>query len=164
MQNNLYVVGGLSRVGKGKVAARMKERDASLEAFSTDQFRPSGDNEQAWLNIIDFIERRQFTSDVIIEGIAISPQKVHGLELNNLKVKRVAFIGYSNESHADFVLAHAAQAKNADWVYSGMQAGRISEQEVRGWTKSGIPESAKLRTEAETYGYAYFDVTACPFD
>jgi hypothetical protein len=89
---------------------------------------------------------------------------VRGLKINNLKVKRVAFIGYSNESHADLVLAHAAQAKNADWVYAGMQAGRISEQEVRGWTKDGIPESARLKAEAEACGYAYFDVTARPFD
>jgi len=158
MLRRLYVIGGLSRTGKSKIARHIGSSLENLLILGTDAFRPNGNDTLAWLNLVDYLTKNKFNSDVLIEGVAITPEKVNQLNLVEFSSKAV-FLGFGRESHANSILTHAEREKANDWLYIELQAGRYTEAGIRNSMKGGIEESTKLKREAEKYGYGYFDIT-----
>ena len=155
-------MGGKSRTGKSKIAAHVKLLHGSIETFVTDAFRPNGNDELAWLNLTNHLRTTQFNGDVLIEGVAIKPQRVNELALEKFVLARAVFLGYGKESHADTILACARRETKTDWVAGKLRVNPQYENDVRSWMGPGIPESAELKKEAEEYGYGYFDITDHP--
>ena len=160
--NKLYVIGGISRTGKSKIATQTKIRHESIEILGTDAFRRNGNNDQAWLNLIDHLRKTTFNGDVLIEGVAITPQRVHQLALDHFILERAVFLGYGRESHADTILACARREPEADWVAGQLRVNPNYENEVRNWMPPGTRESSELKEEANKYSYGYFDITDYP--
>ncbi len=159
-KNKLYVIGGMSRVGKTLVALKMKEKHSCLEILSVDRFRPGGNDNQGWLNLVNHLKEGTFKSEVVIEGKAITPEGVRDLKLENFVLGNVVFVGFGRESHADAILAYAYKIK--DWVFNEIQAGRYTEQTIRSWMTTGIPESEDLKKRAVNNKFGYFDITDFP--
>jgi hypothetical protein len=158
----LYVVGGKSRTGKSKIAAQTKIRHELIEILKTDSFRPNGNDDQAWLNLTDHLRNTQFSGDVLIEGVAITPPRVHQLAIDHIILERAVFLGYGRESHADTILACARREPKTDWVARQLRVDPNYENDVRSWMRPGIRESAELKEKASKYGYGYFDITDYP--
>jgi hypothetical protein len=155
----LYVIGGKSRTGKSKISRKVRISHGTLEVLNTDSFRLGGNDDQAWARLTDHLTRANFSSDVLIEGVAITPQRIHGLDIPALTLQKAVFLGYSRESHADSILNHARQTGESDWVSRQLQKNPSYENDVWGWMKPGIAESAQLGIDAKALGYGYFDVT-----
>jgi 2-phosphoglycerate kinase len=94
--------------------------------------------------------------DVLLEGVAITPEEVNALKLKNLILK-VVFVGYNNESHADNIIAHAKEAH--DYIYGEMLRSGKGDAYVRENIKNDIKRSDEIKLQAEKLGYAYFDAT-----
>jgi len=161
-QRRLFVIGGRPRTGKSTIANRVKARRGPLEILHTDQLRPHGDDELAWQNTVNCLKTVSFAMEVLIEGVAITPSKVHSLKLDTLALESAVFLGYGRASHADTILEPARKAKDKDWVYGQLQANPEYESEVRSWMVAGIQQSAQLKRDAEYFGYGYFDITDYP--
>jgi hypothetical protein len=162
-KKKLYVIGGKSRTGKSKIAAQTKVLRGSMEILLTDSFRPNGNDDLAWINLMNFLTKTQFSTDVLIEGVAITPQRVHSqLTLDHLILERVVFLGYGHESHADSILACARREPSTDWVAGQLRADPDYENKVRSWMQPGIRESFELKKAANEHGYGYFDITDYP--
>jgi len=159
LRYRLYVIVGKSRTGKTKIAKRVQACHESLQILQTDRFRPNGNDELAWRNIVSHLTKARFTSDVLIEGVAITPKKVHELSLDEFVVHKVVFLGYGSASHADTILTHARSNPESDWVSGQLRINPHYENDVREWMRTGIPESAEMKNEAEAFGYGYFDIT-----
>jgi len=162
-KHSLYIVGGRPKVGKGEIAKKMKELGLVGSTFSTDDVRINGNEELAWQNAIDYIENNQFDSDVLIEGVAITPEKIHELRLNNLVIKKVIFIGYGNESFFDVIMAHSLKVNRAggnDYFYP--EEMRRKSTGAPSQKDSMLRESEDLKQQAEKYGYKYYGVTGQP--
>ena len=155
----LYVIGGKPRTGKSKISQRVKTRHGSLEILSTDSFRVGGKDDLAWVGLAKHLRETTFPSGVLVEGVAITPRRIYELNIPALALQKAVFLGYSRESHADSILNHAQQARHKDWVFNKIQQKPSYVDEVRGWMKAGIHESAQLKIDAEAYGYGYFDIT-----
>jgi hypothetical protein len=155
----LYVIGGKSRTGKSKISRKVRISHGPLEVLNTDSFRLDGNDDQAWVRLTNHLTRTIFSSDVLIEGVAITPQRIHGLDIPALTLQKAVFLGYSRESHAHSILNHARQTGESDWVYRQLQKNPSYKNDVWSWMKPGIAESAQLKIDAEGFGYGYFDVT-----
>jgi hypothetical protein len=156
------VIGGKSRTGKSRIAAQTKIHHGSIEILVTDSFRPNGNDNLAWTNLIDHLRGTQFSTDVLIEGVAITLQRAHLLTLDQLILERAVSPGYGRESHADTILACARREPNADWVAGQLRADPDYENKVRSWMGDGVRESVELKKETNEYGYGYFDITDYP--
>lgn len=99
--------------------------------------------------------------DLLVEGIAVTPERLARLKLKNLVLSPV-FMGYSDVSHADSVLAYSK--KNRDWVYTWLKERKGDDSHVRAWVQKKVAYSRKIKKNAERLGYKYFDVTARPFE
>jgi len=162
-KHSLYIIGGRPKVGKGEIAKKMKELDFVGNIFSTDDFRINGNDEIAWQRVIDKIENNQFDSDVLIEGVAIIPKKVHELQLKNLAVKKVIFIGYGNESFFDLIMDHSCKVNKAgghDYFYPEEMRRRAKGEPSQ--KDSMMRESEDLKRQAEEYSYEYYGATKQP--
>lgn len=155
----LYVIGGRPRTGKSVIAARVNARHGPVEILCTDHFRPNGNDELAWQNTVNRLKTASFATDVLIEGVAITPSKLHSLKLHTVSLETAVFLGFSRSAHADTILRHARKAKGKDWVYAKLQKNPGYENDVRSWMDPGIAESAQLKREAQQFGYGYFDIT-----
>lgn len=124
---------------------------------------PSGEDGLAWTGVLSLLETydRDNATDVIVEGVAATPEHIHALALKNLSV-RAAFIGYHNVAHFDKVLAYAHE-KN-DWVQASIDEHGGGTDHVKEWVHGGVAQSLELERIAEKLGYGYFDVSARPFD
>ena len=202
-RHTLYVIGGLARVGKTTIFAKLVQqrhaitiqsdairaglrkvligeshvnvRKIHMKASGT--FQRPGDlkmhkinhvidtkdeDELAWIGITGLLETydRNNRADVIIEGIAITPERLHALKLKNLKVRAV-FIGYNNDSQLERMLAFAHKEK--DWVWRTIQEHDGNTDHVVKWVREGIVKSRKLERGAKKFKYGYFDISAGPF-
>src|SRR5580700_7691116 len=117
----LYVIGGKSRTGKSKISQRIKTRHGSLEILNTNSFRMGETDDLAWDRLAKRLRETNFLTDVLVEGVAITPQRIYGLNIPTLALQKAVFLGYSRESHADSILNHAQQARQKDWVFRQMQ-------------------------------------------
>lgn len=98
---------------------------------------------------------------VVIEGIAITPERLHALKLKNLTI-RAAFLGFSDPSHIETMLVHAK--KENDWVNKVITENDGDETSFRTWADEQIVQSKKTKELCEQFGYAYFDITEKLFD
>jgi hypothetical protein len=158
----LYVIGGKSRTGKSKISQKIRTRHGSLEILSTDSFREGRNDDLAWDRLVNHLREANFPSGVLVEGVAITPRRIYELNIPDLALQKAVFLGYSRESHADSILNHAQQARHKDWVFNQIQKNPSYVNDVRGWMKAGILESAQLKIDAEACGYGYFDITDYP--
>ncbi len=117
-----------------------------------------GEDALAWRCAVGLIENHDWSNqhDVLMEGVAITPEGAHALKLNNFALKAV-FIGYNNESHAESIIAHAKQ--KMDYVYGEMLRSGKSDAYVRENIKGDIQRSNEVRKRAKKLGYPYFDAT-----
>lgn len=120
------------------------------------------EDDLAWIGMQGIIQTydRPGKSDLLIEGIAITPERIHALKLKSFIVKAV-FVGYSDPSHVASILDYSQKKK--DWVYKWIQERRGKTSDVNNWVKKGIVSSAKMEKAAKKFGYKYFDVTKRPF-
>jgi 2-phosphoglycerate kinase len=138
-------------------------RPGNLKLHTVNRIQnPKSEDDFSWLGILGLIEGydRKNTTDVIIEGIAVKPKRVHGLKLKNLKI-RAAFIGYNDISHLKAILAHSKQQK--DWVHTSIKEHGGDTSHIEAGVRRGIKHSEKTERLAKKFGYGYFDVTARPF-
>lgn len=98
--------------------------------------------------------------DLLVEGVAVTPERVYALKLKNLKV-RAAFFGYSKESHLDSILAYSKKRK--DRIYKWIHEHGGDDSQVRKWVEKGIVTSKQLQKSARKFGYRYFDISGRPF-
>jgi 2-phosphoglycerate kinase len=116
------------------------------------------EDELAWRCVRSMIHNYDVANkhDILFEGVAITPQEVNALQLNNLVLK-VVFLGYNNESHADNIITHAKEAH--DYIYGEMLRSGKGENYVRENIAGDINRSHEIKEQAERFGYRYFDVT-----
>jgi 2-phosphoglycerate kinase len=201
--HTLYVIGGLGRVGKTTVFAKLVERNHAI-TIQSDAIRAAlrkvligeshvsvrklhinaraafqrpgnltmhtvnhvvdtkDEDELAWIGIIGILETydRTNSADVIVEGIAVTPERLHALKLKNLAV-RAAFIGYNSESHLEAMIDFARKQK--DWVHTSIEERGGDTSHVAEWVREGIVKSKKMERAAKKFGYGYFDITERPF-
>jgi adenylate kinase family enzyme len=154
----LYVIGGKPQTGKSTISERIGSRHG-LEILHTDSFQTVPRNDGlTWDRTVKHLRETNFPSGVVIEGVAITPRRIHELDIPALALQKAVFLGYSRESHAESILNHAKHHKN--WVAKKIREKPSYVDEVRGgWMKTEIPESAQLKKDAEAYGCGYFDIT-----
>jgi len=120
------------------------------------------DDELAWAGTLGLIETydRKNNVDVLIEGIAVTPERVSRIKLKNLAIRAV-FIGYGDESHADSVIAYSK--KEGDWVQTWLKEHDGDDTNVKDWLRKGVVKSKRVEKLAKKFGYGYFDITKRPF-
>jgi hypothetical protein len=156
----LYVIGGKPRTGKSTISERIGSR-RGLEMVHTDSFQTVPRNDGlTWGETVKHLRETNFSSGVLVEGVAITPRRIRELNIPGLALQKAVFLGYSRESHAESILSHAKHHRN--WVAKKIRQNPSYADEVRGWVKAGIPESAQLKIDAEACGYGYFDITDYP--
>lgn len=164
----LYTIGGLSQVGKTTIADEMETKRGNLRVHHTDKMRrpptPIEDkgshvDDRAWFDALKLIEAYDLenSSDILFEGIAITPARVHDLKLKNLTL-RAAFIGYSHESYAQIRIAHA----KGTWLYSEMRRTGRGDAYVRDAMPAEILKNSEIEKMAREFGYGYFDAIKLP--
>jgi 2-phosphoglycerate kinase len=116
----------------------------------------------AWLAAVGLINAydRSDNIDVLVEGNAVTPERVHQLKLKNLIV-RAAFIGYNDESHLASILAYSKQ--NKDWIYKWIQEHKGDDAHIKQRAQGKIKKSIVIKKLAKKFGYGYFDVAKEPF-
>jgi hypothetical protein len=163
--HQLYVIGGRSRTGKSKISQKVENSRGSIRILNSDKFRGTENDAVAWQRLVNDLMTSGVTSDVLIEGVAITPKRVQQLCLpSNLTLHKVVFLGFSKASHADSILTHARKEGTTDWVYRELKKNPSYENDVRSWMEPGIRESAQLKIDAQRYGYGYFDITDYEFE
>ncbi len=119
------------------------------------------EDEMTWQGILGLIETHdRHRANLLIEGIAITPERVRRLRLKNLRVRAV-FLGYEHESHLESILAYSRKKK--DWINTVIKEHGGDDTPVRKSVQEGIAKSSKLRKQARKLGYGYFDVSKRPF-
>jgi hypothetical protein len=186
-KHTLYLVGGASRVGKTKILEKIKSQK-NLVWFSTDTIRGKikngeiqlnfGGNEKpknynrwlgeedfnAWLCTTGIINSHENLnqSDILIEGVAVTPEGVSNLKLKNLDIK-AAFIGYNDISYAEVIIEY--EMKYKDWIYGHCQG---SEKAIREYVIKNAPaeieKSLGFAKQAQEFSYRYFDAVKLPFE
>ena len=147
-----------------KVSTRTTfHRPGNLKKFAIARTRHfKGEDEFTWAGVLGLIEAydRKNKTDVIIEGVAITPQKVHALKLKNLRT-RAAFVGYSNTSHLQTILAHSAAEK--DWIQTSIKEHGGGTSHLTKWFREEVAKGRRIQKFARKFHYGYFDAGERPF-
>jgi 2-phosphoglycerate kinase len=146
---------------KGTAAFR---RPGSLKIYKKAFAKTNQDRDDlAWLGALGLIEAydRANKIDVLVEGNAVTPERVHQLKLKNLTI-RSAFIGYNNESHLSSILAYSKKKK--DWIHRWIQEHDGDDTHVKKWVREKVARSVMIKKLAKKFGYGYFDVSKNPFN
>lgn len=114
---------------------------------------------QAVVGMLDYY--RKNGSSVAFEGSAFKPGWVAQLNPEKFDV-RAAFVGYTDESHADAVLEHAKD-NPSDWINTWLQGENGDETPIREWIAKEAGECRKLEADADSHGYPFFDISKVPF-
>mgnify|MGYP003453645649 FL=1 len=75
---------------------------------------------------------------------------------------KAAFVGFSSDNFVERVIEHGKQ--NKDWIYDNIQNHEGDESKVREMMKGLHMKSISLKSEAEKYGYRFFDIEASSFE
>ena len=199
----LYLIGGLARTGKTKIARAVMRR-RHVASVSTDSIRAAirkvligesyvavhkvnlkgkvafhrpgslkvhhliftkdhwDEDEMTWQGVLGFIETHdRHKVDLLIEGIAVTPERIRRLKLKNLRIKAV-FVRYGREAHLESILAYSRKKK--DWIHTVIKEQEGDDTPVKKGVRKGIVKSTTLKKQARRFGYGYFDVTARPFE
>lgn len=123
------------------------------------------ENEFTWKTIVGLINHydRHLKKDVplIIEGVAITPERVNSLQLKNTDIK-AAFLGCTEMAFLENILEYSK--KHKDWVYKAIQENNGDDASIREWFTSVIKESKQMAIQAEKFGYAFFPVDSANFE
>jgi|SRR5579859_2036987 len=160
----LYFIGGKSQVGKSEIAKKIGIQNDHISIVHTDMWRvwiPGHDpDELGWPRITQFINSNKNQLDMLVEGVAVTPERVKKLEDEN--TLRAAFVGYGNEEYVNAMLRYAEAHPN-EYLYKEearrKTAGEPSHRENFTEQVSG---SEELRKQAEAMGYKYFGMTEPP--
>lgn len=120
--------------------------------------------ELTWKNIVGLVNYydRPRGASIVIEGMAITPERVKSLSLKNLELK-VVFLGFTDESHFEKIFEYSNI--NKDWIHK-----KINEEDggddshVRKWLKETLEENKKMEALATEYGYSFFSPHEGDFD
>ncbi|PIP86463.1 hypothetical protein COW82_01870, partial [Candidatus Campbellbacteria bacterium CG22_combo_CG10-13_8_21_14_all_43_18] len=93
----------------------------------------------------------------IVEGVAILPALVS--QMKN-KPEHVIFVGNTSDSHLQAMLDHADRFPNKDW----MRAMNYSKQRFEGMANFIKEMSFYFKTEAEKYGFPYYEISDDDFE
>lgn len=88
----------------------------------------------------------------ILEGAAILPSLVS--EMKN-KPEQVIFVGNTSEEHLQAMLEHATRFPDKDW----MTQLNYSEKKIEGMASFVREMSLYFKTEAEKYGFPYYEIS-----
>ena len=110
--------------------------------------------------MLDYYRRNK--TSVAFEGTEFNPAWVASLDLPGFKVK-AAYVGYTDASHAGAVLAHA-QSNDHDWINDWLHKDNGDETGIRDWVAKQAAKCQELKSEAEQYGFPFFDISAQPFE
>ena len=146
---------------------------SSGEKIPPDKFKiPSqGEDDNACDALVGLIHDydRENQNDVLIEGVAVTPERASELKLSNFE-KKVFFIGYSNaELYVQRRIAHAKEVKdsesnNYDWPPIQAKGEESHAQDLLREAREQVPRNAALKTRVERLGFPYFDLTEKSFD
>lgn len=114
---------------------------------------------KALTGMINGFDRKNI--DLIIEGLAITPEYVHSLQLKNLEVRAV-FVGFVEDRYLESLLKYAYE--NKDWIYTAIQENNGDDTKVREWFQETKEQNKKLALAAKEYGYGFFPVNNESFD
>jgi len=114
---------------------------------------------QAVVGMFDYYRRNK--ESVAFEGSLFTPEWVADFKLSGFQI-RAAFVGYTNPSHADSVIAHAKENPH-DWINEWLKK-EGDETGGRKWVAKQVEECARLKSEADKRGYPFFDISSMPFD
>lgn len=114
---------------------------------------------QAMLGMVDYYGSKG--SSVAFEGAAITPYWVAGLDITDLTV-RAAFVGYTETSHADAIIAYAKQ-NPGDWINEWLASEKGDETNLRSWVAEQAVKCVNLKNQAEALNYPFFDISTQPF-
>lgn len=127
-------------------------------------FSNSGTESELMLQVIvgmlDYYQRNR--ESVAFEGTEFSPAWISTLNLPGYTVK-AAFVGYTDASHIEAVLAHA-QDNEHDWINEWLQKDKGDDTNIRAWVQRQAKKCAQLKQEVEAAGYPFFDISTQPFE
>lgn len=119
----------------------------------------------AWktiMGLINYYDRKPGTPSLVIEGMAITPERVKSLSLKNLELK-VAFVGFTDDSYLDTILTYAYAKK--DWVYKKItEENGGDDSSVRKWFNEELVKNKSLEAVAKDYGYGFFSPSGSSFE
>jgi hypothetical protein len=109
--------------------------------------------------MLDYHRRNK--ESVAFEGTEFSPEWVSKLAVQDFNIK-AAYVGYTDASHIDFILAHAKD-NGHDWINDWLENDRGDETNIRGWAVKQAEKCKQLKKEAELHGYPFLDISTQPF-
>lgn len=112
------------------------------------------------LGMFDYYRRNR--ESIALEGTEFSPAWLANLNIPGLTIK-AAFVGYTDPSHAESVLAHARKNQH-DWINEWLKQDGGDETNIRAWIDAQAVKCKQLKSEAESFGYPFFDISAQPFE
>lgn len=115
---------------------------------------------QAVIGMMDYYQRNK--ESAAFEGTEFSPAWVSSLDTPDFAVK-AAFVGYTDASHIDSILAHA-QDNEHDWINEWLQNDEGDDTKIRVWVNRQAEKCKQLKLEALSHGYPFFDISAQPFE
>lgn len=115
---------------------------------------------QAVLGMIDYYRRNDQSAG--FEGAIFTPELVSSIEASGYEI-RAAFVGYTDPSHADSIIEYAKNNPH-DWINTWLEQDGGDESGIRDWVAKCAAKSQDLKTQAETHGYKFFDISAMLFD
>ncbi len=91
---------------------------------------------------------------LIIEGMAITPERVKSLSVKDLEIRAV-FLGFTDESYFEKIFEYSNDKK--DWIYKKInQEDGGDDSAVRKWLKEELVKNKNAAALAEEYGYKFF--------
>lgn len=135
------------------------------DASHTKHFSYEIDQEELTWNsikgLISYYDRKGAAS-LIIEGMAITPERVKSLSLKNLELRAV-FLGSTEESYFENILAYSKEKE--DWMYKKIhQEDGGDDSNVRKWFSDEVIRNRKVAVLAEENGYGFFSPHEGSFD
>lgn len=141
------------------------ERRASLtEGGEQKPFSKKGSEAELVLEAIegmlDYYRRNK--ESVAFEGTDFSAEWVAKLNIPGFTIK-AAYVGYTDQSQIEAILSHAKQ-HDYDWINDWIAAEGGDNAKIRAWVEKQAVQCRKLKLDAESWGYPFFDLSAQPFD
>lgn len=115
---------------------------------------------QAVTGMLDYYRRNK--ESVAFEGAAFTPEWIKSLRVADFII-RAAFVGFTNPSHADQILAFAKDNPQ-DWINVWLEKEGGDETKIREWVARQADRCDELKSEAEQLGYPFFDISTMPFE
>lgn len=115
---------------------------------------------QAITGMLDYYRRNQ--ESVAFEGTVFTPEWVKSLNGTDFTI-RAAFVGFTNPSHADQIIAFA-NANLHDWMNDWLQKEGKNESKVREWVTLQAEQCVELKAQALELGFPFFDISTMPFE